>query len=169
MSALSLTHAQQQFTATLAAVEDAVHYAFRGRLRPQEYEETLAEARAAAWSAWAGLLHRGTDPVEVGVHAIARNAIVYVKSGRKLGNPTCGRGARDVWHPRASVPAATGSFPSRSWPGRWSGRGRTGWSQTSGPARPTWPASSGSRSHGSASSDGSWRPARGRSRAGRRR
>ena len=35
MSALSLTHAQQQFTARLSAVEDAVQYAFRGRLRPR--------------------------------------------------------------------------------------------------------------------------------------
>ena len=47
------------------------------------------------------MLRRGKNPVEVGVHAIARNAILYVKSGRKLGNPTGGRGARDIWHPRA--------------------------------------------------------------------
>ena len=48
MSALSLVAAQEQFTATLKAVEDAVKFAFRGRLRPQEYEEALADARAAA-------------------------------------------------------------------------------------------------------------------------
>jgi hypothetical protein len=47
------------------------------------------------------LLRRGKNPVEVGVHAIARYAILYVKSGRKQGNPTSGRGARDIWHPRA--------------------------------------------------------------------
>ena len=100
MFALSLTRAQQEFTATLSAVDVAAHFAFR-RLRPQDYEEKLADARAAAWSAWAGLLRRGKDPVEVGVHAIARNAVRYVMSGRKLGNPACGRGSRDVWHPCA--------------------------------------------------------------------
>jgi hypothetical protein len=100
MSGLSLTHAQQQFTAHLSAVEDAARYAFR-RMRRQDRDEALAAACGAAWSAWAGLLRRGKNPVEVGVHAIARNAILYVKSGRKLGNPTGGRGARDIWHPRA--------------------------------------------------------------------
>jgi hypothetical protein len=100
MSAMSLVAAQEKFTATLKAVEDAARYAFRRRHR-QDREEALAEARGAAWSAWAGLLRRGKDPVEVGVHAIARHAIRYVRSGRKLGNPTCGRGAMDVWHPRA--------------------------------------------------------------------
>ena len=100
MSAMSLVAAQEKFTATLKAVEDAARFAFR-RHRRQDREEALAAARAAAWAAWAGLLRRGKDPVEVGVHAIARNAVRYVKSGRKLGNPTCGRGARDVWHPRA--------------------------------------------------------------------
>jgi hypothetical protein len=100
MSALSLTHAQQQFTAHLPAVDNAARYAFR-RLRPQDYEEKLAEARAAAWSAWAGLLKRGKDPVQVGVHAIANNAIRYVRNGRRIGNPIRGgHGARDIQHPR---------------------------------------------------------------------
>jgi hypothetical protein len=100
MSALSLTHAQRQFTAHLPAVDNAAGYAFRRRRR-QDREEALAEARAAAWSSWAGLLRRGKDPIEVGVNGIANNAVRYVKSGRKLGNPTCGRGSWDVWHPRA--------------------------------------------------------------------
>ena len=99
MSTLSLTHAQQQFTDHLSAVDNAAVYAFR-RMRRQDREEALAAARGAAWSAWAGLLRRGKDPVEVGIHAIARHAIKYVKSGRKLGNPTCGRGSRDIQHPR---------------------------------------------------------------------
>jgi hypothetical protein len=99
MSAMSLCVAKEQFIVHLSAVEDAARYAFR-RMRRQDPEEALAAACGAAWSAWAGLLRRGKDPVEVGVHAIARHAIKYVKSGRKLGNPTCGRGARDVWHPR---------------------------------------------------------------------
>jgi hypothetical protein len=107
MSELSLTHAQQQFTATLSAVEDAVHYAFCGRLRPQEYEEALAEAKAAAWCAWRGLLKRGKDPLVVGVHGIARNAIRWVRARRKVGNTTCGRGAMDVFHRKAQ---AAGGF-----------------------------------------------------------
>ena len=100
MSAMSLVAAQEKFTATLKAVEDAARYAFRRRRR-QDREEALAEARAAAWSAWHGLIRKGKDPVEVGITGIANNAIRYVKSGRKLGNPTRGRGARDIQHPRA--------------------------------------------------------------------
>ena len=100
---MSLAAAQEQFTATLSAVEDAVKFAFRRRLRPQEYEEALAEARAAAWSAWHGLVERGKDPVEVGVHGIATNAIRWVRARRKVGNTTCGRGAMDVYHPKAQA------------------------------------------------------------------
>ena len=103
MSALSLVAAQERFTATLKAVEDAVRFAFRGRLRPQEYEEALAEARAAAWSAWHGLVARGKDPVAVGVHGIATNAIRNVRQGRRVGNKGGGRGAMDVYHPRAQA------------------------------------------------------------------
>jgi DNA-directed RNA polymerase specialized sigma24 family protein len=94
MSALSLTRAQQEFTAHLPAVEDAAQYAFRRR---QDREEALAEARAAAWSAWHGLIRKGRNPLAVGVTGIANNAIRYVKSGRKLGNRTCGRAAMDVF------------------------------------------------------------------------
>jgi len=101
MSALSLCVAQEQFTATLSAVEDAVKFAFRRRLRPQEYEEALAEARAAAWSAWHGLVERGKDPVEVGVHGIAGNAVRNIRQGRRIGNRTCGRGVMDVFNNKA--------------------------------------------------------------------
>ena len=101
MSALSLVAAQQEFTRTISAVEDAARFAFR-RLRPQEYEEKLAEARAAAWHAWAGLIRRGKDPVEVGVHGIAANAIRWVRARRKVGNTNRGRGM-DVYHPRAQA------------------------------------------------------------------
>ena len=103
MPAMSLCVAQEQFTAPLSAVEDAVKFAFRRRLRPQEYEEALAEARAAAWSAWHGLVERGKDPREVGVHGIAANAIRWVRARRKVGNTNCGRGAMDVFHPRAQA------------------------------------------------------------------
>ena len=99
MSALSLAAAQEKFTATLKAVEDAARFAFRRRRR-QDREEALAEARAAAWSAWHGLIRKGKDPLAVGVTGIANNAVRNVRQGRRIGNRTCGRGAMDVQHPR---------------------------------------------------------------------
>ncbi len=128
MSALSLSIAREQFTATLSAVEDAVKFAFRRRLRPQEYEEALAEARAAAWSAWHGLVDRGKDPVEVGVHGIATNAIRWVRARRKVGNTTCGRGAMDVFNDKAqrkdgftlvSLDSGDEAFAETSGEGAW--------------------------------------------------
>ncbi len=102
MSAASLAAARENFIYHLTAVDNAARFAFRRRRR-QDREEALAEARAAAWSAWAGLLQRGKDPVEVGVHGIASNAVRYVRNGRRLGNRAAGRGAMDVYHPRAQA------------------------------------------------------------------
>jgi DNA-directed RNA polymerase specialized sigma24 family protein len=100
MPAMSLVAAQEKFTATLKAVEDAARYAFRRRRR-QDREEAVAEATAAAWSAWHGLIGKGKDPVGVGVTGIANNAVRYVRNGRRIGNRTCGgRGDMDIWHPR---------------------------------------------------------------------
>jgi hypothetical protein len=93
---MSLVAAQEKFTATLKAVEDAARYAFRRRRR-QDREEAVAEARAAAWSAWHGLIGKGKDPLAVGVTGIANNAIRYVRNGRRVGNTTCGRSAMDVF------------------------------------------------------------------------
>jgi hypothetical protein len=103
MSAASLIAAHQEFTVHLPAVEKAARWAFgRGRrLRRQDYEEVLAEVCAAAWSAWVGLLRRGKDPVQVGVHGIANNAVRYVRNGRRVANQSGGRGAMDVYHPEA--------------------------------------------------------------------
>lgn len=98
MCAPSLVAAQDQFTASLSAVEDAVKFAFRRRLRPQEYEEALAEAKAATWSAWHGLIKRGKDPVVVGVHGIATNAIRNIRQGRRVGHQGGGRGGMDVYN-----------------------------------------------------------------------
>jgi len=96
MPAMSLVAAQEKFTAYLPAIDNAARFAFRRRRR-QDREEALAEARAAAWSAWTGLLRRGKDPLAVGVTGIANNAIRYVRNGRRVGNTTCGRGAMDVF------------------------------------------------------------------------
>ena len=101
MSTASLLAAQQQFAAQLPAVEDAARWAFGRRLKRQDYEEAQAEVCAAAWSAWVGLLSRGKDPVQVGVHGIANQAVRYVLHGRRVANRSCGRGAMDVYHRKA--------------------------------------------------------------------
>src|SRR5256885_13039060 len=103
MSAATWIAAQQEFTAHLSAVENAARWAFRHRLRlrRQDFEEAVAETRAAAWSAWVGLLSRGKDPVQVGVHGIANNAVRNVRNGRRVGNVHRGRSAMDVHHRKA--------------------------------------------------------------------
>jgi hypothetical protein len=103
MSALSLIAAQREFTNHLAAVETAARFAFRRRfrMRRQDFEEALAETLAAAWSAWMGLIARGKNPVEVGVHGIANNAVRYVRNGRRVANRSAGRSVMDV-HNRKS-------------------------------------------------------------------
>jgi hypothetical protein len=101
MSIASLNDAQREFTAHLPAIENATRYAFRRRLRRQEYEDVLAEAIAACWSAWVGLISRGRDPLEVGVCGIANYAVRYVRNGRRIANRSGGRGAMDVFHRKA--------------------------------------------------------------------
>ena len=100
MSAASSIAAQEQFTThLLPAVEDAARFAFRRRfrMRRQDYEEARAECIAQAFSAWSSLIARGKDPVAIGVHGIANNAIRYVRKGRRVGNPsTGGRSVMDV-------------------------------------------------------------------------
>jgi hypothetical protein len=90
----------EQFEALLPKIKESARFAFRG-LNPSDRQEAIADVCAAAWSAWHGLIRKSKDPLAVGVTGIANNAIRYVKSGRKLGNLSSGRGARDVWHPRA--------------------------------------------------------------------
>ena len=105
MSALTLNPASlpaihRQFEAELPRIDKVLSFEFR-RWPPRRRAEAVADARAAAWAAWRGLLARGQDPVEVGPPGIARNAARYVKAGRRLGTGSCGRGAMDVYHPRA--------------------------------------------------------------------
>ncbi len=101
MSIASLNDAQREFAAHLRAVENATRFAFRRRrLKRQDYEDVLAEAIAACWSAWVGLISRGRDPLEVGVCGIANYAVRYVRNGRRIANRSGGRGAMDVFHPR---------------------------------------------------------------------
>jgi hypothetical protein len=102
MSARSLTQVHGHFEAALPAIVAAAEFAFRKRRR-QDREDAVAEAQAAAWAAWAGLVERGKDPRAVGVWGIAANAVRYVQNGRRVGNRHCGRGAMDVHHPRAQM------------------------------------------------------------------
>jgi hypothetical protein len=63
--------------------------------------EALADARAALWSAWHGLVRRGKDPLQVGATGIADRCCRYVRSGRKIGNKNRGRACLDVLDHRA--------------------------------------------------------------------
>jgi hypothetical protein len=102
MSIASLIDAQREFTAHLPAVENATRFAFRRRrLGRHDFEDILAEAIAACWSAWVGLISRGRDPLEVGVCGIANHAVRYVRNGRRIANRSGGRGAMDVYHRKA--------------------------------------------------------------------
>jgi hypothetical protein len=102
MSTASLTIDHRRFEAALPAITKAARYTFR-RHRLQDREEAIAEAQACAWKAWHGLVTRGKDPVAVGVSGIAGYAVRHALNGRRLGNRHCGRGARDVYHPRAQL------------------------------------------------------------------
>jgi hypothetical protein len=96
----NVSNAQQTFLAQLPKIDRALSYHFRHRPARQR-ADAIADARAAVWHAWIGLVRRGKDPLAVGPAAIARNAARYVRTGRLLG---CGAGTwacRDVFHPRA--------------------------------------------------------------------
>ncbi len=102
MSIASLNDAHREFTAHLPVVEKTTRFAFRRlRLKRQDYEDVLAEAIAACWSAWVGLISRGRDPLEVGVCGIANYAVRYVRNGRRIANRSGGRGAMDIYHRKA--------------------------------------------------------------------
>jgi hypothetical protein len=102
MSALSLAAAQQQFTAHLPAVVNATRYAYRRRrFKRHDYEDVLAEAIAACWNSWVGLIARGRDPLKVGVCGIANQAVRSVRNGRRIANRNGGRGKMDIFHRKA--------------------------------------------------------------------
>lgn len=100
MAQVSLAEVHKQFEAALPAIQTTARFAFRNR-RPQDRDEAVAEACAAAWSAWYGIFRRGKDPIAVGITGIARNAVRHVKNGRRLGNRHCGRGAMDMMNDRS--------------------------------------------------------------------
>jgi len=100
-SSTSLSDVHQAFVSALPRMDSTIRYAFR-RWPKQDRQDAIAEARAATWSAWSGLVRRSRDPVAVGVIAIVNNAIRGVLNGRRIGNlKSGGQGAMDVHHPRA--------------------------------------------------------------------
>jgi hypothetical protein len=100
LTAASLSVAHRQFVDALPAMDRTFRFMLRRFTRPRR-AEAVAEARAAAWHAWHGLLARGQDPLAVGPTGIAANAARYVKAGRRLGTGTSGRGAMDIFNRRA--------------------------------------------------------------------
>jgi hypothetical protein len=91
---------QKQFEELLPQLREAASFAFRRR-NCDDREEAIADVCAAAWSAWSGLVRRGSNPMEVGWTGILANAIRYVRNGRRIGNPGCGRGRMDPWNWKA--------------------------------------------------------------------
>jgi len=90
----------EEFTVLLPQLTRAARFVFRRR-NATDQEEAIADTQAAAWSAWSGLIKRGRNPLEVGPSAILSFAIRFVKHGRRIGNPGCGRGRMDPWHWKA--------------------------------------------------------------------
>ncbi len=61
LSPASLATAQAEFEAALPRMENAFRHAFR-RWPGEHRREAVAEAHAAAWSAWYGLVRRARTP-----------------------------------------------------------------------------------------------------------
>jgi hypothetical protein len=99
-SAATLTAAHRRFEAALPAMNKVYRYQFRKWPEPRR-ADAIAEARAATWCAWHGLLRRGKDPTEVGPTGIATRCCQPVKRGRKTGNAARGRSCLDILDRRA--------------------------------------------------------------------
>jgi hypothetical protein len=116
----------QQFQAALPRMDNAIRFQFR-RWPRRWRAEAIADARAAAWLAWRGLLARGRDPQAVGPTGIAYNACRYVKAGRRLGTGAGGRAAIDVYNPRARRRLGSQLISLDVPPGQGPGRGPDTW------------------------------------------
>jgi hypothetical protein len=112
---------------------DAVLRSRLRRLPRHCRDEAVADALGAAWHAWAGLLRRGLDSLEIGPCGIAANAARSAARGRRLG---CGRPGRatDVYHPRARASVGVRLV------GLDEGDGGQGWRGLAAPGRGYTPA-----------------------------
>ena len=109
---MTATAYQRQFESLLPQIKEVAGFAFRRR-NPEDREEAIADVCAAAWSAWCGLIKRGSNPMEVGWTGILANAIRFVRSGRRIGNRGCGRGRVDLWNWKVQRRVGSGSSASR--------------------------------------------------------
>ena len=100
LSEASLAAAHEEFVGALPVMENVIRFQLR-RLPKWCRAEMVNDALSACWHAWSGLIRRGIDPVTVGIGAIAANACRYTRNGRRLGTGTVGRGALDVFNPKA--------------------------------------------------------------------
>jgi hypothetical protein len=91
LSQPALRAAQQQFVDVLPSIQRTIRFQMRSWPK-RSRAEARADALAAAWHAWHGLLTRGVDPLAVGPTGIAWNAVRYVRNGRRLGTAQ-GKGA----------------------------------------------------------------------------
>ena len=111
-------------------------------LPPARRAEALADARAAAWHAWHGLLRRGLDPVAIGVTGIAaqRRPLRPQRPPARHRRPAAG-GPWTSWTLRYSRRPGSRSSASTGTPSGSRGRARTpggtGWPRTTGSGRPT--------------------------------
>jgi hypothetical protein len=105
-TAFTANEAHLAFDVALGRIDAVLRHHFRAWPRARR-QDAIDDARAYTWLAWAGLLARGKDPVQVGVVAIALNACRAVRNGRSVGSArSVGRGAMDIHHPK--VRHATG-------------------------------------------------------------
>jgi transposase-like protein len=93
---------RQRFLDEMPRIERVLRFQFRRWPRRRRHE-AVADALAACWHAWYGLVRRGRDPVAVGVTGLAFNASRYVRNGRQFGLGTAGRGAADVYRRRVQA------------------------------------------------------------------
>ena len=102
LSTISLSVAHRQFEAALPAMRRVIRYHLR-HWPGHGHQEAIADAVSAAWAAWYGLVRRGLDPTRVGPTGIAYNACRAVRSGRRLGCGTPGRGEPCAQNARPST------------------------------------------------------------------
>ncbi len=115
LTASDVPPAHRSFVAQLPRIDYVLRFAFR-RLPRHRRDEAVADGRAAAWHAWAGLARRGRDPLAVGPTGIAANAARYVRRGRRLGTG-CRATGTDVYERRAQAKTGFRLFSLDSTPG----------------------------------------------------
>jgi hypothetical protein len=88
---------QTAFEAMLPNMTRQCSYLLR-HVRSQDRPEAIADALAAAWSAWASMARKGVkNPADVTAAAYSHWACKYVRRGSKVGHKGGGRGSKDIF------------------------------------------------------------------------